>query len=68
MSEWVSVKDRLPSEGGRYWVYVEEITDTGKSHYQWNAAYGEFHRFTETNMNGTVTHWMPLPEPPKTTT
>lgn len=61
--DWISVKDRLPDEPGRFWCYVEEINDLGKSHYQWNVYFnGEvFNTFT----GGYATHWMPLPEPPE---
>ena len=62
--EWVSVKDRLPEQG----VYVlgfrpdavfdkNKITKLGKTQFE-NA---------EWLFEGIerVTHWMPLPEPPK---
>ena len=63
MAEWISVKDRLPeSEEERVLVrikYKELIygvpsldTDRYKNN-NW-VRYGEY-----------VTHWMPLPEPPK---
>jgi hypothetical protein len=58
--EWVSVKDRLPElfenvltydcDGKIFINWLEEITEM-KSYF----AYG----------SKTVTHWMPLPEPPK---
>ncbi|EOG4729230.1 DUF550 domain-containing protein [Salmonella enterica subsp. enterica serovar Typhimurium] len=61
---WISCSERMPDEIGRYWCYVEEQNDLGKSHYQWNCSWngdtwgGEM-------MSGKVTHWMPLPEPPQ---
>ena len=66
-SPWISIKDSLPEEGGRYWCYVKEITDLGISYYQWNCSYHEIEkRWTEnTYIVPIVTHWMPLPEPPK---
>jgi hypothetical protein len=62
--KWIRVEDRLPDESiGRVWCYIEEQTDLGLSHYQWNCSYnpndGGFDRFG-------VTHWQPLPEPPIT--
>ena len=65
--EWISVEDRLPDEGGRYWCYVREVTDLGVSHFQWNCCYNEDTKtFTDSTLtNGeNITHWMPLPEPP----
>lgn len=66
--EWISVDDRLPTEGGRYWCYVEEITDLGHGYFQWNCAYNQNGRlFTDKSLcNGErITHWRPLPEAPK---
>lgn len=64
-SEWISVKDRLPEDGGRYWCYVAEQNDLGLSHYQWNYSYCPKDGWN--SEDGTVTHWMPLPEPPMNT-
>lgn len=66
--EWISVDERLPTEGGRYWCYVEEITDLGRGYFQWNCAFNQNGRlFTDKSLcNGErITHWRPLPEPPK---
>jgi len=64
--KWISVKDRLPTEVGRYLVYVKEIYDLGTAYYIWNAGFnpndGVFQE--ETMKNGTVTHWMYLPNNP----
>ncbi|WP_316502023.1 DUF551 domain-containing protein [Klebsiella aerogenes] len=61
---WIPVSVRLPEEGGRYWCYVEEQNSLGKSHYQWNCSWnGEI--WGSAMMYGRVTHWMPLPNPPK---
>lgn len=32
--KWIPVSERLPEDSGRYWCYVEEQNDLGKSHYQ----------------------------------
>jgi hypothetical protein len=69
--KWVSVQDRLPEEGGRYWCYVKDINELGTSYFQWNCAYNEKEkRFSDSTLtNGeNVTHWQPLSEPPKTVT
>jgi hypothetical protein len=67
-AEWISVKDRLPTEGGRYWCYIKELNDLGFSYFQWNCCYDEREkRFTDSTLTGgeNVTHWMTLPKPPK---
>jgi len=65
MSEWISVEDRLPKRaswsGDRVLVYTEEgYIHTGlyegQAHDEW---------MDEFNDSGLITHWMPLPEPPK---
>jgi hypothetical protein len=66
VSGWISVEDRLPEEGNRYWCYVEEINSLGKSHFQWNCYYDETNKTWSDNFKTMkVTHWMPLPESPK---
>ena len=62
--QWISVDDRLPEEDGYYLcciksslfpdrVYID-ILECDKGSFE------EGHIYTD-----TVTHWMPLPEPPK---
>ena len=57
MSEWPSVKDRLPDEKTRVLVFVphsnRKIDIDGMVGRIW------------VRWNGRVTHWMPLPEPPE---
>ena len=66
MSEWISVKERLPGEGKDVLVYAtskfiggSKITtdrlEEGEKHPIWIYTHGWFE----------VTHWMPLPEPPE---
>ena len=62
-TEWISVKDRLPENKGRYLTY-----NNLEYPYVWQAVY----RYTEKGfLNNeldsviSVTHWMPLPEPPQ---
>lgn len=62
---WVSVKDRMPSNGENVLVYaiskyingekicIDRLED-GETHAVWMYTHGWFE----------VTHWMPLPEPP----
>lgn len=78
---WISVKDRLPSDNGCYLVYcmsyrnalafiagfstclenVDEYNFEGEKRPGW-FNYDDEYGFYE--IDG-VTHWMPLPEPPK---
>src|SRR6478609_6826637 len=64
---WVSVRDKLPDDShGRVLVYVREVDDLGISYFVWNCSYSKAHGFTDKRQHYDVTHWMPLPEPPKT--
>ena len=63
--EWIKVEDRLPGKGtwsgDRVLVYTEEgYTHTG--FYEGEEA-GEW--WDKFNDSGLITHWMPLPDPPK---
>lgn len=64
MSEWISIKDRLPDVIGDYlcyddgagiaWAFFNSAKQWAYSHLDGDNGYYVF-----------VTHWMPLPEPPK---
>ena len=64
-NEWVSVAERLPRVGGNYICAVQDKNGgTWTIPAEWNlemktwfGAFGE--------IKNKVTHWMPLPEPPK---
>ncbi len=58
MSEWISVKDRLPSTIGHYIAYSPGMITWVffSSNKKWC--------FDNTFLKG-VTHWMPLPKPPE---
>ena len=75
--QWISVKDRLPDSAGAS-VIVTAVNRFGQvSVFTAFQGYGDFKWYTmETtkmdddtcNMvssNWTITHWMPLPEPPE---
>ena len=60
MSEWISVKDRLPEKDGSY------IVHSGASGKVYTAHFWERNRrWSGRGINSNVTYWMPLPEPPK---
>lgn len=63
MSEWISVKERLPEKKRRVMVYTTQgmyrlgvFSFVGKEGAVW---------FKCDRSCITCTHWMPLPEPPK---
>ncbi|HBR1352350.1 TPA: DUF551 domain-containing protein [Klebsiella quasipneumoniae subsp. quasipneumoniae] len=62
---WIPVSERMPEDSGRYWCYVEEQNDLGKSHYQWNCSWNGDRWWVESEGGGIVTHWMPLPAAPQ---
>ncbi|HFE6779659.1 DUF551 domain-containing protein [Klebsiella pneumoniae] len=63
--KWIPVSERLPEDSGRYWCYVEEQNDLGKSHYQWNCSWNGDRWWVESEGGGIVTHWIPLPAAPQ---
>ena len=74
VQEWISVKDRLPDNKEYDWVLAQVVEDNGYMHIPRVMEYRQLKNdwFEETygwlsEHNGvfTVTHWMPLPEPPK---
>lgn len=74
--EWISVKDRLPEESGNYIVccddsscsYGEGIwysSDVVVVSEYYEGSWIWYESGTEWSLENIVTHWMPLPEPPK---
>lgn len=68
MSNWISVKDRLPNNSNEVIVFcLDDVVTTGKyirvskDKYLWKAPI--YSPYIDNNLN--VTHWQPLPEPPK---
>ena len=61
---WISVEDEPPKEKGDYWCNVRSYNfdDTYYQHEVWFD--GEFF-VIDGVCTDRVTHWMPLPEPPK---
>lgn len=53
--KWISVKDRMPTEEGRYLCMVDDYD----AHEVVDFINGYF------NIDAPVEYWMPLPEPPK---
>ena len=63
MSEWISIKERLPENARMVLVYVEwkRIFDAWYA----NGIWYEFSEASQMLDFDGVTHWMSLPEPPK---
>lgn len=61
---WISVKDRLPEPGTKVWAYQPKYQMPLKfiSETAWGPMWSES---ITSAYYGRVTHWMPLPEPPK---
>ena len=60
--EWISVEDRLPDEDGEYLTYdgiIYYLLDFNASLGLWNVSTDISTAIRD------VTHWMPLPQPPK---
>ena len=60
--EWISVEERLPDDEQAILVY----TGKNKPKRWWHTTstifrHGKFH----VSLKDNVTHWMPIPEPPK---
>ena len=65
-NKWIPVSERLPEKFGEYIVTVQEETGEKYSDY---ADYDLSHQRWRTGLflgvRDKVTHWMPMPEPPK---
>ena len=64
VQEWVDVKDRLPEESGMYIVTANDGHAQRVSFVQWQKK-NRMWNLTGARSYWRVTHWMPLPEPPK---
>lgn len=61
MAEWIDVNERLPQNPMRCLVYTRRGDVSGHGIAYYGGYYDGF-----SVLFGTVTHWMPLPEPPRT--
>ena len=73
IDSWISCKDRLPSENTLVLCYARSTTGEGNGYFLGAIVHGEFW-FLKVNdighvscpvLHWEVTHWQPLPEPPK---
>ena len=74
VQEWISVDERLPDNKEHDWVLAQVVEDNGYMHIPRVMEYRQLRNdwFEETygwlsEHNGlfSVTHWMPMPNPPK---
>jgi hypothetical protein len=61
--EWVSVEDRKPSESGKYIVCSQKGSVYQTKYYLYPENKGG--HWGQKDKGKNITHWMPLPEPPK---
>lgn len=60
VQEWISVKDKQPKKEGSYLVYSSKSKTVFTAHYR-----PQFDRWANRANGQFITHWMPLPQPPK---
>ena len=61
--EWISVKDQLPSKGDEVLTFYEDYFNVASILYFDDE--NRPHFISGSYVFDHVTHWMPLPEPPK---
>lgn len=64
VQEWISVYDRLPEESGMYIVTANDGHAQRVSFVQWQKK-NRMWNLTGARSYWRVTHWMPMPQPPK---
>ena len=67
VQEWIPVTERLPKCEGSYIVFTERGSIYASHFYTEKRFASGYVREAQWSQRGTVkvTHWMPLPEPPK---
>ena len=64
VQEWISVKDRLPEEKADCIVYYQHAYCDNDGYWAIGMCFYDGEKF-QLNPAYKVTHWMPLPNPPK---
>ena len=65
VQEWISVKDRLPEINIGVLVYTPRFKNTFEVFYKGDGKWEIASYRGGEILNDEVTHWMPLPQPPK---
>lgn len=68
MSQWISIKTRLPEEAQEVLVYVERTSRLNTLYHYMLIAYideGEWSTDNQAYIYGDVIYWRPLPQPPE---
>lgn len=68
IQKWIPVTERLPEKNGKYlcrYVFGEEESYPFEQVLYYYTAVEKPHFQNEGSLGMKVTHWMPLPEPPK---
>ena len=64
VQEWISVKDRLPEIGRSVIAYNAPAKCAAEAMYKGEGMFLQF-RWSARLQKHEVTHWMPIPRPPK---
>ena len=65
VQEWISVKDRLPEANVGVSVYTPRLKNIFEVFYKEDGKWEIVSYRGGEILNDEVTHWMPLPQPPK---
>jgi hypothetical protein len=64
---WKNAKENPPRDDRRYWCIVEECTELGVSHFQWNCYYSELRDvWSDDGKSYNVIWWTDLAPMPRT--
>ena len=64
VQEWISVDDRFPEEKANCIVYYQHAYCDNDGYWAIGICFNDGEKF-QINPAYKVTHWMPMPEPPK---
>ena len=64
VQEWISVKDRLPEEKVNCIVHYKHAYCDNDDYWEIGICFYDGEKF-QMDLSYKVTHWMPLPKPPK---